>query len=410
MHKRFMLLVVLSCPIVAADKPKEDANVKELRAYLSTLPEAQVPVVNQEQALALVSMPLACVDHPHTLPEQRVDYLWVHDAKAHILDAYDKNRAFYGCSDWHSAVHSVWALVDVVKQYPQIPVGPLIREKLKDHLGKKNIEGEMEFLKNAKRFEIPYGYAWTLKLYAELKTWEDPQAKTWAENVAPLAQQVSKKLVEYFDDLTFPVRSGVHQNTAFDINVVLDYTDVAGDTALRDSVSKTAHRFFVNDRDCPTGYEPTGTDFLSPCLTEARLMARIMDQQHFVLWLNDFLPPVYSAAFKPLTVPPDVSGIKKDDLQGGKSHLIGLGFARAEAMLRIANALPANDPRIRVLRRLAAINARSGFQGIADAGYMGSHWFGTYALLYLHALASEPSPAVAKAPEKAPATGQGQLH
>jgi hypothetical protein len=246
-------------------------------------------------------------------------------------------------------------------------------------------------LKSAKRFEIPYGYVWALKLYAELKTWEDPQAKTWAENMAPLAQQISKKLIEYFDDMTFPIRAGMHPNTAFDVDVLLDYTDVTNDAALRDAALKAANRFFPNDRDCPTAFEPTGSDFLSPCLTEARLMGRTMEPQKFVSWLNDFLPPVYSTAFKPLTVAPDVSGIKKDDLQGGKSHLIGLGFSRAEAMLRIANALPPDDPRIPVLRRLSAANAKSGFQGIADAGYSGSHWFGTYALMYLHVVPSSPS-------------------
>lgn len=393
MHLRFVLaaelsLLLLALPLVAADKPKDDP--KELKTYLISLPDVPVTQFTADQAMALVSLPLSCVDHLQALPEQRVDYLWVHDVKPHVLDAYDKNRAFYGCADWHSAVHSVWALVDVAKRFPQIPVASLIKEKLKEHLGKKNIEGEMEFLKSAKRFEIPYGYVWTLKLYAELKTWEDPQAKAWAENMAPLALQVSKKLTEYFDDLVLPVRAGVHPNTANDVNVLLDYTDVTNDAAVRDAAMKAVNRFFPNDRDCPIAYEPTGSDFLSPCLTEARLMSRIMEPQKFIPWVNDFLPPIYSAAFKPVTLPPDVSSMKKDDLQGGKSHLIGLSFSRAEQMLRIANTLPPNDPRVPVLRRLSAANAKSGFQGMADAGYSGSHWFATYALLYLHTVSTTP--------------------
>jgi hypothetical protein len=380
-----LVLFTLGCASVQAADPVTLANAKEIASYLGTLPAVEVPPFTQERAMALVSMPLACLDHPQAVPEQRVDYLWIHDSKPRLLDTYTTTRAFYGCSDWHSAANSTWTLITVLKQFPQIAVGKLIREKLQDHLGKKNIEGEMEFLKNAKSFEVPYGYAWLLKIYAELVTWSDPEANTWALNVAPLAEQCSKKLVEYFTDLQLPSRAGMHPNTANAISLLLDYTKVVNDVALGDAVMKTAKRFFTNDKSCPTAYEPGGTEFLSPCLSEARLMGSVLDQAHYVAWLDNFLPPVYSEAFKPLAAPVDVSGVKKKDLEGGKSHLIGLGFSRGQALTEIANALPADDPRIPVFRRLAAINAASAFQALAEAGYAGSHWFATYAVLYSHA-------------------------
>jgi len=391
MSKSLMFASLALFPLLAAAQHAEtsvtSARDRE-RAFLSSLPAVQPAQVNQDRALALVTLPLSCVDHPQSLPEGRVDYLWIHDDKPHVIEAYDKNRIFYGCSDWHSAVHSIWSLVDVAKQFPQIPVAALIRDRLKDHLGKKNVEGEMQFLKDAKRFEIPYGYAWVLKLYAELKTWDDPDAKTWAENLAPLAQDVSKKLVQYYKDLRYPVRGGLHPNTANVANLMLDYTEVVNDTALRDAVLGAAHRFFDADRDCPTAYEPAGTDFLSPCLAEARLMGKVLDQSHFVAWLNSFLPPAYSEAFKPLTIPADAGEFSEKDLVGAKSHLIGLAFSRAEDMLAIANALPADDGRVPVLRRLSAINAKAGFDHIGAAGYEGTHWFATYALLYFRAASS----------------------
>jgi hypothetical protein len=362
------------------------SDSKELTAYLASLPSVQLPAFTDQQALALAAMPLSCLDHPQAVPEQRTDYLWVHDAKAHMLEAYDKNRAFYGCFDWHSAVNSTWTLVVIAKQFPNLPVARLIHEKLKDHLGKKNIEGEMEFFKSARNFEVPYGYAWLLKLYAEILKWEDPQAKTYAENLKPLVQQFSAKLVKYFDDLPFPTRAGMHPNTAFSLDLLLDYTETVPDPALRDVIFKTAWRFFNADRNCPTAYEPGGTEFLSPCLAEAQLMSHVLDQQHFVPWLDDFLPAAYSEAFKPLTIPVDVAGITKDDLLAGKSHLIGLAFHRAEALMGIAAALPADDHRVPVLTRLAAINGASGFKALADAGYYGSHWLGTYAVLCSRAL------------------------
>ena len=389
MRRLLAATIVLSlgfAPLRGAD-PAKGTDPKELSTFLSTLPNTQLPAFNQERAMALVAMPLACVDHPQAQSEQRTEYLWMHDASAHMLPTYATDRAFYGCSDWHSAVNSTWTLIAVLKQYPEIPVGKLIREKLRAHLGKKNIEGELEFFKTSKNFELPYGYAWLLKVYAELVSWSDPDGNAWAQNLAPLAEQFSKKLIEYFTDLQFPMRGGMHPNTAFDISLILDYTKVVNDVALKEVLLKTADRFFRNDQNCPTAYEPVGSEFLSPCLIEGRLMSMLLDQPHFVSWLDDFLPPVYSESFKPLIRPVDVSGVKKKDLEGGKSHLIGLGFSRALAFTNIANALPAADPRIPALRRLAAINAASAYQGLAEAGYSGSHWFATYALLYEHALA-----------------------
>ena len=266
-------------PLTGATKAEEEAK-KELRTYYESLPQATFPVFDETQAMALVTLPLACVDRPQSLPEQRQDYLWVHDAKAHLLDSFDKDRAFYGCFDWHSAVNSTWTMVAVLKQFPKIAVGPLIREKLKEHLAKKAIDGEMAFFKTSKNFEVPYGYAWLLKLYAELLTWDDPDAKAWAQNLAPMVQQFSKKLADYYKDLPFPTRTGMHPNTAFSITLLLDYTEAANDPELREVAMKTANRFFSNDRACPTAYEPQGTDFLSPCLAEADLMSRVMDREH----------------------------------------------------------------------------------------------------------------------------------
>ncbi len=378
--------LLLFCSLLPGATKAEEEAKKELKTYYESLPAAAFPVFDETQAMALVTLPLACVDRPQALPEQRQDYLWVHDDKAHLLDAFDKNRAFYGCFDWHSAVNSTWTMTAVLKQFPNIAVGPLIREKLKEHLSKKAIDGEIAYFKTARNFEVPYGYAWLLKLYAELITWDDPDAKAWAQNMAPMVQQFSKKLVDYYKDLPFPTRTGMHPNTAFSITLLLDYTEIANDAALREVAIKTANRFFAEDRSCPTAYEPQGTDFLSPCLAEADLMSRVMDREHFHAWLNDFLPPLYSREFKPLTQPVDVSGITKEDLQGGKSHLIGVAFSRGLAMAYIVRALPPDDPRAAVLRRLATINGRSGFQALTAAGYFGSHWLATYAVMCSRAI------------------------
>lgn len=364
----------------------------EVNAVLKSLPDVKVPPFDETQALALVAMPLACLDHPQARPAGPA-YLFMYDGKPRLMEDYDKNRAFYGCFDWHSAVNSSWTMVAILKKFPNLPAAKLIREKLNDHLGQKNIEGEVAFFKEAKTFEQPYGRAWVLKLNADLATWDDEEGRKWVEHLAPLVKQFAANLLEYVKNLPYVIRTGAHTNTAYSMSLMLDYAEVANDKDLHEAVLETAKRIYLADKDCPTGYEPAGSEFLSPCLEEAKLMARVLDGPDFLTWFNAFMPPVNAPQFKPLTQPYDTSGITKQDQLAGKSHLIGLAFSRAEAMLRIADALPGNDPRGPVYRRTAAVNGRQGFLNLAGAGYFGSHWLGTYAVRYYLAMKPQPAPA-----------------
>jgi hypothetical protein len=363
---------------LAADTPKD------MSAFLATLPEVKSLDFSEQMAVALAAMPLACIDRPQAAAE-RTDYLWIPEGRARMADNYAKTRAFYGCYDWHSAVNSTWTLVNLSRRFPKLPVGALIREKLKEHFAKTNVLGEAEFFKNARQFEMPYGYAWLLKLYAELDSWDDPEAKTWTSNLYPLAQQFSTKLRDYYKDLPLPVRGGMHPNTAFTIYLAMDYAEPEHDDELLKMLRATASRFFAGDHLCGTAYEPQGSDFLSPCLAEAQLMSRVLEPAQFQAWANGFLPPLSSSEFSPLTKPVDTKGITREELQGGKSHLIGLAFSRAHAMMDIAAHLPKDDARVPVLRRLASINAASAYEAMEEAGYLGSHWIGTYAVMYLRA-------------------------
>jgi len=277
-------------------------------------------------------------------------------------------------------------MIKILKTFPKISIGQLIREKLGSHLGTPNVLGEMQFLKDAKSFERPYGYAWVLKIYGELSTWDDPKGKLWANNLAPLATFLAEKLVAYFKELPYPMRAGVHPNTAFCLSLMMDYADAVKDVGFRAVLIDTAKRFFTADTECPASYEPSASDFLSPCLAEAELMTKVVDRGEFVKWFDVFMPPPHSARFKPLLGPvavgKDDEELTKTGLMGDKSHLIGLAFSRAQEMNKIADALPPGDPRVSVYRRLAAIHGTKGFSALGDAGYTGSHWFGAYALLY----------------------------
>ena len=358
--------------------------------------ESPAPALDMETALALAAMPLSCVDRPHALRPDRAGYL--DDIAYSRRRGFDRDRAFYGCWDWHSAVNSTWAMVRLMKEVPELAVTPLIREKLRDHLSEAALEGELEYLTENAAFERPYGWAWLLLLHAELASWDDADAAMWAERLGPVTDLVTERLVNYVAELEGPVRTGVHPNTAFAIATSLQATAMAERPELEEALGDAAVRFFAGDRRCPTAYEPGRSDFVSPCLEEAALMATVMERDAYAQWLDDFLPPLDSDEFATLRnpvpvgasddAPPSEGGavITNDSLRaalGARSHLIGLAFTRADAMLRIVAALPAADPRVPRLRALAEEHVRAGFETMFDADYAGSHWIGSFALKYL---------------------------
>jgi hypothetical protein len=380
--KRFSIVFLLLIVTLTNGISARQANppVASLQTMLAVLPKATAPVLDRSQALWLATMPLSCIDHQQAAPQTR-GYVW--EATYRPIDDYEKTLAFYGCYDWHSSVNSIWTLVRLLKGFRDLPNAGLVRQKLNKHLGKSNIEGELAYLKTAGQFERPYGYAWILKLTAEVTDWDDPDGKTWAANLAPLADWAAKEMAQFFTDLPQPSRVGVHANTSFGMYLMLDYVDLMKDESLRKAIDENATRLYANDKKCSTKIEPAGSDFLSPCLTEAALMGRVMDRASFLTWVDGFLPALPSADFKPLTEPVETAGVSRPEQLAGKSHLIGLAFQRGLMMTRIAALLPPGDARSDVLRRLAAIHGIKGMQGMHDAGYLGSHWLGTYAVYYM---------------------------
>ena len=402
---RIVKLLPIAAIAVSAFAAVASSQGNQIAQYMKSLPPAQAPVFDATQLVALASLPLSCIDHPQKLDDHPQTYLWVHDGEAHPVQDYDRNRAFYGCYDWHSAVNSTWTVVALLKLDPKMFLAPVIRQRLTDHLGKDNIAGEVAFFSyekqgdsEGKNFERPYGYTWLLKLYGELASWNDPDAQKLAANMQPLVKLMSGKYIDYLNHLPYPMRVGVHPNTALTMSFALDYVDAVTDPAVKTAIHDAALRFFGNDKNCPTAYEPSNGDFASPCLAEAMLMSRILDQKSFVNWLNEFLPPVYSPEFKVYQAEIDTSRVQasgsnadaedKTGLLGSKSHLIGLAFQRAADLLRIASALPADDSRRPVFERLANFNAQQGFRKFGDAGYLGQHWLATYAVLYMQAQAA----------------------
>jgi hypothetical protein len=380
-----LALVIGATSSAAQSTPQADSTrakrpvFPDLDAFYKTLPPVQPAVLDGRNAVWLAAMPLSCLDHPHNYPTP-APYLW--EATFTPVPDFETTRAFYGCYDWHSAVNSAWTLVKLLKLVPGLPTAPVIRQKLNEHFGATNMAGDLEFFRNAANFELPYGYAWLLRLQGELKSWDNPDAKRWADNIQPLASFMSQRMIVYLRELEQPVRTGVHPNTAMAIDNMLDYA-MAYDSVLERTIREVAPRLYGKDKNCNTAAEPGSSDFLSPCLMEANVMSRLLDRAAFLPWLDAFLPAIHSVEFRPLTEPLGPEFVENPTALAARSHIIGLAFLRAKSMGELANLLPADDPRGAALRRIAAIQAAKGFQVIGAVGYLGSHYFATFATMYL---------------------------
>ena len=374
----------------------------KVAAYYKTMKPVTPPDYNETERLALAANPLGCEEHPHAPGPNRPGYLWQRDAKPKIADEYDRHRAFYGCLDWHSAVNSTWMMVSLIKSDPGIAVAPAIRNELQYRLQKPNIDGEMAYFTHLESlgadFEKPYGYAWLIKLYGELKSWNDPEGQRSAAVLEPLYGWMKDQYIAYLHSLNYPIRIGVHPNTALDMGFVLDSVAQTHDTALETAVHDAALRLYGRDRHCPVASEPVFNDFNSPCLAEAALMGRVMTPDTYAGWLTGFLPPVYAPEFQIYAADIDALHGNNRDTTGTEqegqpnAHLIGLSFQRAADFLWIARSLPPSDPRAEVYRRFSAITGKQGYDKIGLGGYLGTHWLATYALMYENLLDTKAGP------------------
>lgn len=284
--------------------------------------------------------------------------------------------AFHGCFDWHSSVHGHWLLVRLLRTEADPAYAGEARAALERSLTVANIEGELAtFRRGSETFERPYGLAWLLQLAADLRQWEDPDARRWLAALEPLEREAGARLQRWLPKLTMPIRTGEHSQTAFAFGLVLDAARVSGDRALEQAVVARVLEFHSADRDCPIGYEPSGQDFLSPCLAEADLMRRILAPREFARWLGRFLPGIPRRARGDWLVP----GVVLDASDGKLAHLYGLNLSRAWMLEAIADALPARDRRIGALRAAAHRHADVALAAVGDAEYAGSHWLGSFA-------------------------------
>lgn len=293
-----------------------------------------------------------------------------------LLSPKTLHPAFYGCFDWHSSVHGHWMLVKLLRQFPQLAERDQIIAGLTTSLSAENIAGEIFYFGHESgAWERTYGWAWLLQLAMELGEWEDPLGEELSVNLAPLTRIIRDKYIEFLPRQDYAIRTGVHPNTAFGISFALDYARSSGDDDLEAALILAAMRYFSADQGCPLSWEPSGEDFLSPCLEEAALMSRILPDDEFGTWLGEFLPGINEDVE---LVPVDVS----DRSDGKIAHLDGLNLSRAWDLYVIAKRIDDENLKSQ-FRTWAHDHLAASLPHVASEHYEGSHWLGSFAVYAL---------------------------
>ncbi len=219
-------------------------------------------------------------------------------------------------------------------------------------------------------FERPYGLAWLLQLGEELREWNDPLAQQLSHNLQPLEAGAVQRLKDWLPKLSHPIRSGEHSQTAFALGLILDYARHTNDPQFVNLLTSKIRDFYLADKNCPIAYEPSGEDFLSPCLAEADVMRRVLAPVQFAAWLGGFLPGGDWLHPEVVTDPSDPR----------LAHLDGLNLSRAWMLEGIASDLPDGDPRIPAIRASAAAHRNAGIAAVTGEHYEGGHWLGSFAV------------------------------
>ena len=366
---RFFFSAVVILVVVGCHKT-DDAKLKNNTAQF-------LPVVlDLEAAKRLVSLPMNCVnvEFPNKLGQTIGG---VEDLKS----PKDLHPAFYGCFDWHSSVHGHWSLVSLLKQFPRLENASEIRKILIQNISKEHISKEVDYFngKYNKSYERTYGWAWLLKLAEELHTWDDEIARELEKNLQPLTDLIVGKYLDFLPKLNYPVRVGEHSNTAFGLTFAWDYAQTTGNQPLIDMIRSRAKHFYINDINCPISWEPSGYDFLSPCLEEAAIMKRILLKEEFENWLSDFLPQLKEPSFH-LKV-----GQVSDRKDGKLVHLDGVNFSRAWALFDIVKELPEYEH----LKIIAYEHINYSLPNLVGDSYEGGHWLGSFAIYALNSARNE---------------------
>lgn len=319
-----------------------------------------------ESVARFIDLALDCVHRPYP---NKISH--VLRSAEDVATPVELTPAFFGCFDWHSAVHGHWMLQRWLAKGAGAKAGP-IRKALARSFTAENMAGELAYYRPRKSFERPYGIAWYLQLVAEV---HEAEEEAWASQLRPLEDAIVTNVLAWLGKLAYPIRIGTHNQSAFAFGLMLDYARQVERPELARALVAKSRAFYGEDRDCPLHYEPSGEDFLSPCLMEADLMRRVLPRDAFAPWLAGFLPGIPKDGSHAWLEP----GRVLDPTDGKLVHLDGLNISRAWALEGIAFALPTDDPRRASLYAAARRHREVGLRAVTGEHYEGGHWLASFA-------------------------------
>ncbi len=327
--------------------------------------------IDETTASKFAQLVLNCIqtEYPHS------NIYWF-DSDEDIRPPRELTPAFYGCLDWHSAVHGHWLLVRLIRHFPEASFSSKAKQALAQSLTSEKIQGEVAYFQRHPFFECPYGMAWLMQLIAEFHEWNCVQAKEWRIVLEPLEKLVAGSLRRWLQALGFPDRTGMHNQTALALTLILDWARITENADFTQLVKDKARQFYLNDRNYPLHVEPLGYDFSSPCLAEADLMRRVLSTTAFTEWLTNFLPQIPVDGSADWLEPTKVDNPKNFML----SHFYGLNLSRAWMLEGIISRLPNGDRRVESLRTTALQHRQTGLADVVSEHYSSNHWLGTFAV------------------------------
>ncbi|WP_115123614.1 DUF2891 domain-containing protein [Marinirhabdus gelatinilytica] len=364
-----LFVLILTIPSCNNTETKEENTWVEEEKPLA-VQEVPSPVFTIAEANKLLELPLHCVttEYPNKLGQ-------VIGGDSDLKPPRELHPTFYGCFDWHSAVHGYWSMVTLLKEFPELDKAEEVRQILQQNLTKENIEKEVVYFQQKLNtsYERTYGWAWLLKLAEALHTWEDPLARELEGNLQPLTNLIAERYIEFLPKLVYPIRVGEHTNTAFGLTFAYDYAETVAHEILKSTIENRARDFYSSDTNCPLGWEPSGYDFLSPCLEEIDIMRRVLPQEEFLSWAKEFMPNLNDGNFQ--LEPGKVS----DRTDGKLVHLDGLNFSRAWVLYGLANQYPEFNH----LKNVANAHVAYSYPNLVGDSYEGGHWLGSFAIYAL---------------------------
>ncbi len=331
--------------------------------------------LNYETAVKFAALPLECIEaeYPNKLGQ-------VVSSDADLRAPAELHPIFYGCFDWHSSVHGHWLLAKALHKFPSTDLSKKIITLFNRQFTKEKVQQELIYFepKLNKSYERTYGWAWILKLQAELTQLPEDKTYKWSETLSPLTEFIEEQYTAFLPKLIYPIRVGEHTNTAFGLSLALDYAQIVQHADFENLIRTRAMTYYGADTECPLNWEPSGFDFISPCLQEAELMSKVLEPAEFEKWINLFLPVLFEKGF-------DLQPGRVADRTDGKLvHLDGLNFSRAWCLYRIAEAITSYTAE---LTKIADKHMRASMQQVAESDYMGSHWLASFLVYALEARA-----------------------